>query len=162
MATKLTLLVVSTMILVTTAVSACGGATPAPTAAPTTKPAAPAAATAPAVAPTTAPTTAPTKAPAAATGAAPLAPATVAATAAAAPAAAGNATAGKAVFDQNCGSCHPNGAAGVGPALAGKNLAAATITTTVRSGRESMPPFPASKISDPQLADLVAYVQSLK
>ncbi len=160
MAKKLTLLVGATLMLVTVAISACAGAPPAPTAAPaapvaTTAPAAPT--TAPAV-PTTAPTVttaAPTTAAVAATSAAPAATS-------AAPAAAGNVTAGKTVFDQNCSPCHPGGAAGVGPALAGKNLPATTITTTVRNGRGSMPAFPTTKISDQQLNDLVAYVQSLK
>ncbi len=100
------------------AVSACGGAAPAPSAAPTSDP------TAPAVA--------------------------------------ADVTAGKAVFDQNCNTCHPGGDRGVGPALKGRNLSADRITRQVRNGGGSMPAFSASQISDPQLNDLVAYVQSLK
>jgi mono/diheme cytochrome c family protein len=70
--------------------------------------------------------------------------------------------AGQAVFQQNCNACHPNGNAGVGPALRGKNLSAQQITNRVRNGGGGMPAFSTSQISDQQLADLVAYVQSLK
>ncbi len=146
--------------------AACGGGAPAPTAAPAAPTKAPAAAptAAPttAAAPTVAPTTAaaPTKAAAAPTTA--VAPTTAAAPSAAAPAAAGDVTAGKAVFDQNCNACHPGGDKGVGPALKGRNLGADVIRTTVRSGKGSMPPFSATQISDQQLTNLIAYVQSLK
>lgn len=160
---RLTLLIGATLMLVTVGVSACGGAAPAPTTAPavaltmapTMAPAAPTAAPAPtaaqaAAAPvaTSVPSAAPTKAPAAAT--------------AAPPAATGDVTAGKAVFDQNCDACHPGGDKGAGPALKGKNLSAARITSQVRNGAGSMPAYSTSQISDQQLNNLVAYVQSLK
>jgi len=77
------------------------------------------------------------------------------------PAAAGNAAAGKVVFDQNCNSCHPNGGSGAGPALKGKNLSAQRIENQVRRGGGGMPAFSTSQISDQQLQDLVAYIQSL-
>ncbi len=78
------------------------------------------------------------------------------------PTAAGNIAAGQAVFQQNCNACHPNGNAGVGPQLRGQNLSAQRIMTQVRNGGGGMPAFTTSQISDQQLANLVAYVQSLK
>ena len=148
---RLILLIGATLILASVAVSACGGAAPAPTAAP--------------AAPTTAAAVAPTTAavpPAAPTSAAPAATAAPPASASAAPSGAGDVTAGKAVFDQNCNACHPGGDRGAGPALRGKNLAAARITRQVRNGGGSMPAFSTSQISDQQLNNLIAYVDSLK
>lgn len=72
----------------------------------------------------------------------------------------GNAEAGKAVFATNCNVCHPNGGAAVGPALKGKEADA--IKKQVRNGGAQMPPFPASKISDQQLEDIIAYIKTLK
>ena len=123
------------MLAAMLAVSACGGATAQPTAAPT-------AAKAPAAQPTAAPAAA-TK-PAAQPGTT-----------------AGNVAAGKAVFDQNCNSCHPNGGSGAGPSLKGRNLSAQRIENQVRRGGGGMPAFSQSQISDQQLQDLVAYIQSL-
>ena len=132
--------------------TACGPSAPAPTAAP-------------------AATAAPTKAPAAAPTAAAASPAAAAtkpavsptaAGAAVSPTAGGNIAAGQAIYEQRCNSCHPNGNAGAGPALRGRNLSAQRITAQVRNGGGGMPAFPASQISDQQLSDLVAYVQSLK
>lgn len=77
-------------------------------------------------------------------------------------AAGGNASADQAVFQQNCGGCHPGGNQGVGPALRGRNLQADLVSTTVRQGRGAMPPFSPGQISDQQLANLSAYVQSLR
>jgi len=124
------------------AATACGPSAPAPTAAP-------------------AATAAPTKAPAAAPTAAAASP-TAAGAAAVSPTAGGNIAAGQAIYEQRCNSCHPNGNAGAGPALRGKNLSAQRITAQVRNGGGGMPAFPANQISDQQLTDLVAYVQSLK
>ncbi|MDP2660796.1 MAG: cytochrome c [Dehalococcoidia bacterium] len=67
---------------------------------------------------------------------------------------------GQDVYNRFCNGCHPNGKAGVGPALIGKSEA--TIKTAGRQGKGSMPGFGAAQISDAQLADLVAYVTSLK
>ena len=100
---------------------------------------------------------------------APAAPTTSAAAPTKAPAApttaggaTGDAAAGQAVFTQNCNGCHPGGDRGTGPALKGRNLPADRITRQVRNGGGGMPAFSSSQISDQQLANLVAYVQSLK
>lgn len=100
-------------------------------------------------------------APAASSAPAASAASPAASAASAAPAASG-ASAGKTVFDQNCTSCHPNGDKGAGPALRGRNASSDGISKQVRGGGGGMPAFPVSKISDQQLTDLVAYVQSLK
>ena len=138
-------------LLIVAVVAACGG--PAAQPAATTAPAKPVATTAPAA-------PAATTAPAAPAATKPAAPA--ATTGAAAPAKAGDVAAGQTVFQQNCNSCHPGGAAGVGANLKGQNLPDDRIRTQVRNGRGQMPPFPESKVSEQQLTDLVAYVQSLK
>lgn len=74
----------------------------------------------------------------------------------------GGAADGQAVFQQNCNSCHPNGNAGVGPALAGRDdLTEDRIRMQVRQGGGGMPAFPESQISDDQLEALVEYVEGL-
>lgn len=156
---RLTMLGTAALVLVTTAVSACGGGTAAaPTAAPTV--AAPkVAATTPPAPTVAAPTVAPTVA--APTVAAPtVAAPTAAATSGAA--ATGDVAAGKTVYDQYCNSCHPNGQKGAGPAIAGGTLPASRIQSQVRNGGGGMPAFPATQISDQQMTNLVAYVLSLK
>lgn len=77
-------------------------------------------------------------------------------------AAAGGIAAGQAVFQQNCNGCHPSGNKGAGPQLKGGNIPPERVQQMVRTGGAVMPAFPATQISDQQLADLVAYVQSLK
>ncbi|MHB0869239.1 MAG: c-type cytochrome [Chloroflexota bacterium] len=135
---KMALLFAAALLPILAMVSACGGGTtPTPTAA---KPAA---------------TTVPAAAKPAAT-----APASTAATPSGA--AQGSVAAGQAVFNQNCNGCHPGGDRGNGPALKGRNPSAETIRNQVRNGGGGMPAFSQSRISDQQLTDLVAYVQSLK
>mgnify|MGYP005847533557 CR=1 FL=1 len=80
----------------------------------------------------------------------------------AAQASAQDVAAGKTLFEQNCNGCHPGGGQGAGPALKGRALASDLITERVRKGKGAMPAFAESKISNQQLAALVAYVQSLK
>ncbi|MCL4486963.1 MAG: c-type cytochrome [Chloroflexi bacterium] len=151
----------------------CGG--PSPAASPT------AAIQAPTAGETTVPTTAPTAlATTAATAAATKAATTAATTAATAPAA--SAAAGEALFTQNgCASCHKADGTGVGPSfvgLYGKPVHLAngqTLTTDAAFLRKciltpdqvrvanyspQMPSFQ-GKLSDQQLTDLIAYIQSL-
>lgn len=74
--------------------------------------------------------------------------------------AAGNASAGQAVFQQNCNSCHPGGNQGTGPTIKGKP--ADTVRNKVRAGGGGMPAFTTAQVSDQQLSDLAAYVGTLK
>ncbi len=90
------------------------------------------------------------------------APATEApASTAAAPVAAGTAAAGKVVFANTCAGCHAGlgTRAGFGPQLSGQNLTKAFITTTLENGRGQMP---AGLVSGQEMADVVAYVESLQ
>lgn len=153
-------LLMATVLIPTLVISACGGGgAPSPTVAPT---AAKPVATQPAAAQPTA--TQPMAAQPTATQPAAVPAATKpAAQPAASPAASqGNVAAGKAFFDQNCNGCHPSGSRGAGPALKERNLSADLIRTQVRKGGGGMPAFSSSQISDQQLNELVAYVQSLK
>ncbi|MDP2662139.1 MAG: cytochrome c [Dehalococcoidia bacterium] len=164
------------------AASVSATAAPKPTTAATTAPAVATPTTAPAkpaIAATTAPpvSTPTTSAPAAQPTAAPAPstpPATVAPpkptavpatpTQASQASTGGDAAAGKAVFDANCTACHPGGQQGAGPSLVGAvgRTGEARVTSQIRNGGGIMPPFPASKISDAQMASLIAYLATLK
>ena len=81
--------------------------------------------------------------------------------------AAGDAKAGKAVFDANCASCHGAGGVshnGPGPTLAGAGLKAGQVAFMVRHPQAIDPDsgMPALPLTDKQLADVAAYVASLK
>jgi mono/diheme cytochrome c family protein len=73
-------------------------------------------------------------------------------------AAAGSAAAGGAVFASNCGACHPNGGAGIGPTLLG--LSDGAVTSGTRQGVGRMPAFTADRLSDQQLLDIIAFLSS--
>jgi len=68
---------------------------------------------------------------------------------------------GKAVFTDNCGSCHTLSAAGtsgtVGPNLDDVSLDAATIQGIVESGRGGMPSF-SGQLSDAEITAVAAFV----
>ena len=71
----------------------------------------------------------------------------------------GDATRGTAVFAGECSSCHGDEATGgVGPALRGTGLDAATVAAVVQAGRGVMP---AGIVSGQEQADVVAYVVSI-
>lgn len=67
---------------------------------------------------------------------------------------------GKVVYNKFCNSCHPNGKAGVGPAIVG--VSEGSLRTIVRQGIGGMPAFGEGQISEEQLAELSAYIKSLK
>lgn len=78
----------------------------------------------------------------------------------------GDAKAGAKVFSANCESCHGAGGKNgtVGPTLAGQGLKAAQVAYMVRNPQaidkdSAMPKLP---VSDKDLADVAAYVESLK
>jgi len=68
---------------------------------------------------------------------------------------------GKALFSDNCGSCHTLSAAGtsgsVGPNLDDVGVDAATIEGTVRDGRGSMPAF-GDKLSADEISAIAQFV----
>jgi mono/diheme cytochrome c family protein len=82
------------------------------------------------------------------------------------PPSAGDVSAGQAKFLTTCFGCHPNGNAGIGPALHGTAFASrypddAAITGLVRGGRGGMPAFGSDKLSDADMTNVIAYVRSL-
>ncbi len=79
-------------------------------------------------------------------------------------AASGGATAGKAIFTQNCGSCHTLAAAGtsgnVGPNLDQLKPDDATVQKQVTNGGGAMPAF-GGRLSKAQIASVAKYVSSV-
>jgi mono/diheme cytochrome c family protein len=69
---------------------------------------------------------------------------------------------GEKVFLVHCDKCHPGGEAGLGFALNNKPLPGVLIRKQVRWGLGAMPSFPAERISEGQLDDLVAYIKALR
>jgi mono/diheme cytochrome c family protein len=69
---------------------------------------------------------------------------------------------GRQVFMSNCYTCHPGGDAGLGPAINNKPLPGGLIKTQVRKGLGAMPAFDATRIAEPALENLVAYLQTLR
>jgi mono/diheme cytochrome c family protein len=78
---------------------------------------------------------------------------------------AGDAAAGKTLWSGNttlCRNCHgANGEGGFGPDLAGRALTVAQFTRAVRQPWGVMPAFTEQQVSGQQVADLVAYFDSL-
>lgn len=78
----------------------------------------------------------------------------------------GNATAGAAVFTANCASCHGAGGKNgqVGPSLAGVGLKAGQVAYMIRNpqGIDKSSGMPKLPLTDKQVADVAAYVASLK
>ena len=77
---------------------------------------------------------------------------------------AGDAAAGKTAFASlPCVGCHGSNAEGnVGPKLAGFSEGWDVFQSTVRNGKEEMPKFGTDVVSDQQLADVYAWLISLK
>ncbi|MDQ3397274.1 MAG: cytochrome c [Deinococcota bacterium] len=69
---------------------------------------------------------------------------------------------GQQVFMAHCHSCHPGGAAGLGPSLNDKPLPGGLIAFQVRNGLGVMPAFSSEEMSDADLSALVAYLQALR
>lgn len=68
--------------------------------------------------------------------------------------------AGQRVFMRDCNGCHPQGAAGLGPALNDKPVPAAAIKLQVRQGVGAMPSFSAQELNDQELDALVAFMSA--
>lgn len=79
----------------------------------------------------------------------------------------GDAKAGKVVFDANCASCHGAGgknSGGPGPTLAGVGFKPGQVAFMVRNPAAIDPEsgMPKLQLTDKQVADVAAYVSSLK
>lgn len=69
---------------------------------------------------------------------------------------------GQLVFAEYCHSCHPGGAAGLGPAINNKPLPGGIIKFQVRNGLGVMPAFNKNIISEEKLDHLVAYLKKIR
>ena len=69
---------------------------------------------------------------------------------------------GEPLFFRFCHKCHPNGEAGLGPALNNKALPEFVIKFQVRQGLGAMPAFSSDVISDDELDDIVEYMEELR
>jgi hypothetical protein len=69
---------------------------------------------------------------------------------------------GRILFQQRCHQCHPQGEAGLGPALNNKPAPVFLMKTQVRLGLGAMPRFDEHTISEKALDDLMAYVIALR
>jgi len=75
----------------------------------------------------------------------------------------GDADNGKKIFlKDGCYECHGTvGQGGTGPRLAMPAIALPTITAIVRKGVGGMPPYSAKVLSDAELTDIHAYLESI-
>jgi mono/diheme cytochrome c family protein len=88
---------------------------------------------------------------------------TVASAQSPAPSANGDAQNGKKVFDSyGCYQCHDHdGKGGAGARLAPNPIPFAAFTSYVRQPRGEMPPYTAKVVSNKELADMYAFLQSI-
>jgi mono/diheme cytochrome c family protein len=80
--------------------------------------------------------------------------------AASTPAGEGNAANGEQLFAENCATCHGEGGTGggVGPRLAGSEVAIADARSTIENGSGVMP---ADLVSGQELEDVLAYLETI-
>ena len=70
---------------------------------------------------------------------------------------------GKQVYDRVCKVCHgPDGEGDAGPALVPFDREVEDVMTIVRDGTGQMPPVSAERVSDEEIAQIVAYLKTLK
>jgi mono/diheme cytochrome c family protein len=67
---------------------------------------------------------------------------------------------GQALFAKYCHQCHPNGEAGLGPAINSNPAPMAAFRLQVRNGLGAMPSFPDEIIPDRDLDELLAFVDA--
>ncbi len=63
---------------------------------------------------------------------------------------------------KQCSQCHPGGEAGLGPAINNKPLPGFLINLQVRQGFGAMPAFSKGRVTDDELADVIAYLKALR
>ncbi len=69
---------------------------------------------------------------------------------------------GQVAFFHRCNKCHPQGDAGVGPALNNKPLPDGAIRLQVRDGLGAMPSFSRQELPDTELEDVLRYLHVLR
>lgn len=67
---------------------------------------------------------------------------------------------GQVLFHKFCHQCHPNGEAGLGPAINNKPAPLAMIRLQVRGGLGAMPAFPEKLLPDRELEALLTFVDA--
>ncbi|MDO8671821.1 MAG: cytochrome c [Dehalococcoidia bacterium] len=74
--------------------------------------------------------------------------------------------AGRAGFEKSCSVCHPGGNKGIGPALNAPDFKTrypqdAEVAKVIRNGRNVMPAWSTSQVSDDELQAVIAFIRSL-
>jgi mono/diheme cytochrome c family protein len=69
---------------------------------------------------------------------------------------------GRQLFQTLCYKCHPNGAAGLGPALNNKPLPEVAVRTQIRKGVGAMPSFGSEQVGDDDVAAIARFVHALR
>lgn len=69
---------------------------------------------------------------------------------------------GQRLFMEHCNQCHPEGAAGLGPAINNKPLPGAAMHLQIREGVGTMPAFPETVLSNEEVDVIVAYLNKLQ
>ncbi len=74
----------------------------------------------------------------------------------------GNAERGATLFSKACGICHGTGGLGVGPSYRMLKRKLDELPRVVRSGSENMPFFATDRLSDQEIADIRAWLESAR
>jgi mono/diheme cytochrome c family protein len=69
---------------------------------------------------------------------------------------------GQIAFMQNCHQCHPNGGAGLGPAINNKPVPKWLIETQIHEGLGAMPAFHHNRLSDQDAHAIATYLKELR
>ena len=69
---------------------------------------------------------------------------------------------GRMLFNGYCGTCHPGGMSGVGPAIINKPLPASLIRFQIRKGIGVMPAFEEDVLTDEQVKHIAEYLVYLR
>ena len=69
---------------------------------------------------------------------------------------------GRMLFNGYCGTCHPGGMSGVGPAIINKPLPASLIRFQIRNGLGVMPAFDNEVLTDKQVEHIAEYLVYLR
>lgn len=69
---------------------------------------------------------------------------------------------GRRLFQKLCYKCHPNGAAGLGPALNNKPLPEVAVRTQIRKGVGAMPAFGDRQLGDRDVEAIARFVHALR
>jgi len=74
----------------------------------------------------------------------------------------GDGARGRTLFFAACNSCHPAGAAGIGKSVVESKFAGTGLARYVRNGGRVMPWFTSDRLTDQDVADILAFIQTLK